>query len=145
MFNTNQSWLQEYLADEDILTRRYAHGLARMAGIYRCPADLAPRYIDYGLSAWFEAAPPWNRVTGIPHPSATICFCEIDSTVQTDHVMPWEWEQASDPWMNDIVRPFRHQQLSHYVYVDGHVVRQTIISTFGPACSLNLWNPKLAP
>jgi prepilin-type N-terminal cleavage/methylation domain-containing protein/prepilin-type processing-associated H-X9-DG protein len=116
-----------------------------VAGIYRCPADPAPRYIDYGLNAWFEVAPPWNRVTCIPHPSATICFGEIDSTVQTDHVMPWEWEQTSDPWLNDIVTPFRHRQQSNYGYVDGHAARQKISTTFDPASNLNLWNPAAAP
>lgn len=116
-----------------------------VAGLYRCPADPAPRYIDYGLNAWFEAAPPWNRVTCIPHPSTTICFCEIDSTVATDHVMPWEWEEASDPWLNDIVEPFRHHQQANYVYVDSHVARQKISATFASASNLNLWNPSLAP
>jgi prepilin-type processing-associated H-X9-DG protein len=115
-----------------------------VAGIYRCPTDLAPRYIDYGLNAWFEAAPPWNRGTRISHPSVTVCYCEIDSMVATDHVMPWEWELASDPWLNDIVKPFRHQQQANYVYVDGHAARQKIIATFEPACSLNLWNPAAA-
>jgi len=115
-----------------------------VAGIYRCPTDPAPRYIDYGLNAWFEVTPPWNRVTCIPHPPATVCFCEIDSLVQTDHVMPEEWEQASDPWLNDIVKPFRHWQQSNYGYVDGHAARQKIITTFDPACNLNLWNPAAA-
>jgi prepilin-type N-terminal cleavage/methylation domain-containing protein/prepilin-type processing-associated H-X9-DG protein len=112
--------------------------------IYRCPADPAPRYIDYGLNAWFETAPAWNRVTCIPHPSATVSYCEIDSTVATDHVMPWEWESASDPWLNDIVRPFRHLQQSNYVYVDSHVARQKIIIAFNPASKLNQWNPALS-
>ena len=84
-----------------------------VAGLYRFPADPAPRYIDYGLNAWFEYASS-EKVTALPHPSTTICFCEIDSTVITDHVMPWDWEQASDPWLNDIVRPFRHQQQANY-------------------------------
>jgi prepilin-type N-terminal cleavage/methylation domain-containing protein len=50
------------------------HGLDQSgSGIYRCPADPAPRYIDYGLNAWFEVAPPWNRVAQVqafPKPSA---------------------------------------------------------------------------
>jgi prepilin-type N-terminal cleavage/methylation domain-containing protein/prepilin-type processing-associated H-X9-DG protein len=115
-----------------------------VAGIYRCPADPAPRYIDYGLNAWFEAAPPWNRVSSLPHPSGAICYCEIDSLVATDHVMAWEWSLASDPWLNDIVKPFRHLQMSNYAYVDGHAARQKIIVTFNPADTLNLWNPGLA-
>jgi prepilin-type N-terminal cleavage/methylation domain-containing protein/prepilin-type processing-associated H-X9-DG protein len=120
-----------------------------VAGLYRCPADPVPRYIDYGLNAWFEVGPPygsaaWEQVGNIPRPSGTICFCEIDSTVKTDHVMPWEWELASDSWLNDIVKPFRHQQQSNYVFVDSHAARQKISATFAPAYNLNLWNPGLA-
>jgi prepilin-type N-terminal cleavage/methylation domain-containing protein len=112
-----------------------------VAGLYRCPADPAPRYIDYGLNAWFEVAPPWNRLACIPHPAATICYCEIDSLVETDHVMPWEWELASDPWLNDIVKPFRHLREANYIHVDGHAARLKIITTYDPAASLNQWNP----
>jgi len=116
-----------------------------VARLYRCPADPAPRYIDYGLNAWFEVgSATWEKVTAIPHPSATVCFCEIDSTVNTDHVMPWDWELASDPWLNDIVRTFRHQQQANYDYVDGHAARLRINLTFDPASNLNLWNPSLA-
>jgi prepilin-type N-terminal cleavage/methylation domain-containing protein/prepilin-type processing-associated H-X9-DG protein len=120
-----------------------------VSGIYHCPADAAAVYIDYGLNAYFELEPPvvataWHKVASIPKPSSTICFCEIDSTANTDHVMPEDWELVSDPWLNDIVKPFRHQQQANYVYVDGHVARQKIIATFDPACNLNLWNPSLA-
>jgi len=118
--------------------------------IYHCPADVAPRYIDYGLNAFFELEPPvvmttWHKVTSIPKPSSTVCFCEIDSTANTDHVMPEDWDLVSDPWLNDIVKPFRHQQRANYTFVDGHVARQKIVATFDPTCNLNLWNPSLAP
>jgi len=115
-----------------------------VSGIYHCPADLAPRYVDYGLNAYFEVATGCNRVSSIRRPSGTVSFCEIDSAAKTDHVMPWEWEQASDPWLNDVVTPFRHRQQSNYVYVDGHAARQKIIATFDPASNLNLWNPATA-
>ena len=111
---------------------------------YNCPADTTARYIDYGLNAWFEVTPGYTRVSNIRRPSSTISFCEIDSAVKTDHVMPWEWEQASDPWLNDIAKPFRHRQQSNYGYVDGHAARQKISTTFNPAGKLNLWNPSLA-
>jgi prepilin-type N-terminal cleavage/methylation domain-containing protein/prepilin-type processing-associated H-X9-DG protein len=112
-----------------------------VAGIYRCPADLVPVYIDYGFNGWFEYDPPYNHIARILRPSGTICFCEIDSTANTDHVMPWEWDQVSDPWINDIVKPFRHLQQANYAYVDGHAALQKSITTFNPACKLNLWNP----
>jgi len=120
-----------------------------VSGIYHCPADAAAVYIDYSLNAYFEMEPPvvttpWHTVASILRPSSMICFCEIDSATKTDHVMPEDWEMVSDPWQNDIVNPFRHGQKSNYVYVDGHVARQKIITTFDPACDFNLWNPSLA-
>jgi prepilin-type N-terminal cleavage/methylation domain-containing protein/prepilin-type processing-associated H-X9-DG protein len=108
---------------------------------YNCPADITARYIDYGLNAWFEAVPGFNRVSSIRKPSSTVGFCEIDSLVNSDHVMPWEWEQTSDPWLNDNVKPFRHRQQANYIFVDGHAARQKIGSTFDPASHLNLWDP----
>jgi prepilin-type N-terminal cleavage/methylation domain-containing protein/prepilin-type processing-associated H-X9-DG protein len=118
--------------------------------IYHCPADTAAIYVSYGLNAFFELEPPvvamtWHRVSNIPKPSNTIVFTEIDGTSRTDHVMPEDWEQASDPWLNDIVTPFRHRQQSNYGYVDGHAARQKISTTFDPASNLNLWNPAAAP
>ena len=111
---------------------------------YNCPADTTARYIDYGLNAWFEAVPGGNRISSIRRPSSTVSLCEINSLTKTDHVMPWEWESVSDPWLNDNVTPFRHQQQSNYVYVDGHAARQKISATFDPASNLNLWNPAAA-
>jgi prepilin-type processing-associated H-X9-DG protein len=111
---------------------------------YNCPADTTSRYIDYGINAWFEVAPGCIRVSSIRRPSSTISFCEIDSAARTDHVMPWEWEVISDAWLNDILKPERHQQRANYVYVDGHAARQKFTTTFDPASNLNLWNPAAA-
>jgi prepilin-type N-terminal cleavage/methylation domain-containing protein/prepilin-type processing-associated H-X9-DG protein len=120
-----------------------------VSGIYHCPADTAAIYVSYGLNAFFELEPPevtsvWRKVASIPKPAGTIVFTEIDGASRTDHVMPEDWEQASDPWLNDIVKPFRHQKQSNYGYADGHAARQKISNTFDPASNLNLWNPATA-
>jgi prepilin-type processing-associated H-X9-DG protein len=120
---------------------------------YRCPnAPIIPnpKHPDYGLNGWFEVAPNGNRISSIRRPASTVSFCEIGGTdgnvaSNTDHVMPWEWELVSDAWVNDCLKPERHQRRANYVYVDGHAVRQKFTTTFGPAGTPNLWNPVPAP
>ena len=119
-----------------------------ISGIYHCPEDFAPKYIDYGINAYFELEPPevqttWHRVTSIPIPSSTICFCEIGNA-KTDHVMPEDWELISDATLNDILKPERHLKQANYIFVDGHAAHQKFVTTFNPASDRNLWNPATA-
>ena len=114
--------------------------------IYHCPSDSTATYISYGINVYFELESPVviaasHRISSIPKPSSTICFCEIDGTAKSDHVMPEEWELVSDATLNDCLKPERHLQRANYGYVDSHVARQKFIDTFDPARNLNLWNP----
>jgi prepilin-type processing-associated H-X9-DG protein len=107
---------------------------------------------SYGLNVHFELDPEgddyagspatWRRTAAVPHPSRTILLAECMPSLYADHFMCHQWSSLKAA--RTATAHTRHAGRSHFLFLDGHVERLPIESTFDPAKAVNRWNPSLA-
>lgn len=116
-----------------------------LGGIYHCPSDKRAAPWSYGLNVYFELGPDddyrgkpatWRRLGLIPTPASTILFAENATTA--DHIMAHFWITLTDAADVDSER---HNHRSLFLFVDSHVERRTLESTYSPLKQIDHWNP----
>lgn len=125
------------------------------AGIYRCPADARDdlQQRSYGKNVWFELTsvetgdvtgtergPIYHRLKSIPSTSRTVLVGELQSSSTTDHIMAHFWKLGGEPK----VASTRHENVSYYLWVDGHVSSHLFSETFDPTLPVDRWDPGMA-
>ena len=123
--------------------------------IYWCPEDTREdRELSglhsYGQSVWFELesnttgflfnqefGPTFHQLKSIESTSRTILVAEMGGSDQTDHFMAHSWYFGAEPKVDQS----RHQQLSNFLWVDGHTSTMRFEETFDRATDTDLWNP----
>jgi prepilin-type processing-associated H-X9-DG protein/prepilin-type N-terminal cleavage/methylation domain-containing protein len=121
-----------------------------LTGVYHCPTDKRPCTITtmgYAFNVYFELGPDddyvgkpktWRRITQVPHPSATVVFCE--NAGLSDHVMPEYWFSPTDA--ADLASS-RHRGRANYTFADGHSQSLPLAEVFNPP-QTNIFDPVLA-
>ncbi len=134
-------------------------------GTYNCPNDerlgqqessvpgLMLHAWSYGKNVWFELSkqesgapfgnatgPTYKKLANIVTTSRTVLISEIDSNSASDHAMAHTWLIGSKPE----VAKTRHEEVSNYLWVDGHASTSHFNSTFSIDPQLDLWNPATA-
>lgn len=121
---------------------------------YRCPADhRVGSAWSYGKSVWFEltasetgevagkaVGPTFWKITQVPRPGLTVQFGELGDKLAmsgADHIMAHFWLMGGEPEIDTQ----RHQKVSNYIFVDGHVDTLTLEKTFSLDEKIDNWNP----
>jgi prepilin-type N-terminal cleavage/methylation domain-containing protein/prepilin-type processing-associated H-X9-DG protein len=127
-------------------------------GVYHCSEDQREDRVEkqlwsYGQNVWFElrdfetgsvtgtySGPTFWELKTIPATSKTILVAELESGPGSDHLMAHAWYFGGTPE----VASQRHQNVSNYLWVDGHVSSAPFSTTFDHEQHLDLWNPDTA-
>ncbi|WP_315861143.1 H-X9-DG-CTERM domain-containing protein [Aeoliella mucimassa] len=122
---------------------------------FRCPEDDRDnlQLWSYGKNVWFELTsvetgnvegvregPTYHRLRSIESTSRTVMVGELLSDSTTDHIMAHFWRLGGAPE----VAFDRHQGVSNYLWVDGHVSSHLLNETFDMEQSIDRWDPGMA-
>ncbi|MCC7086475.1 MAG: DUF1559 domain-containing protein [Pirellulales bacterium] len=127
-----------------------------LGSIYRCPQDdrldhgLEPRDWSYGQNVWFELTPmemleltgnangpTYRHLRCVPTTSRTVLTAEIRVVGYADHAMGHLWYQGGKPEVD----AQRHNGVSNYLWVDGHVSANQFDETFDIENRVDRWDP----
>jgi prepilin-type N-terminal cleavage/methylation domain-containing protein/prepilin-type processing-associated H-X9-DG protein len=94
----------------------------------RCPSDPTDFAVSYVVNGWFMFA---TRLSSVENPAATILLAERADNWTPGHCFMY------DPWMGEEevrakIASRRHNNLSNYLFVDGHMRAMPLDATLRP-------------